>query len=154
MRALGILIGAALLGVLLVPSLIQWWQQEQDYAHLLQRVQAAEERNAQMREELSLWEDPEYIASQARERLGYVKPGETHFTVVDPGEEHLEESQVLTARDEGPARPWIQVLTITLSAADAVEAAKEPTLTTEVQSDGTQSEDTAADTTLGQSHAQ
>lgn len=104
--------------VLLVPNLYDWWRQEQDYRDIQARVAAAEQRNADMREQLELWEDPAYIASQARARLGYVKPGETQYTVVDPGEDYLDEAQVSAAEVQGPARPWVQVVGILLREAD------------------------------------
>ena len=35
------------------------------------------------RKELELWKDPEYIKSQARERLHFVAPGERQYLVTD-----------------------------------------------------------------------
>jgi cell division protein FtsB len=61
--------------------------------YLAQRSQitAAEQRNAAtaqqvaaLRSELSKWSDPAYVAIQARERLHYVRPGETGYIVPDP----------------------------------------------------------------------
>ncbi|WP_076464115.1 FtsB family cell division protein [Actinomyces mediterranea] len=109
---------AGVLAFLLVPNLYDWWRQEQDYRDIRARVAAAEQRNANMREQLELWEDPEYIASQARARLGYVKPGETQYTVVDPGDDYLDQAQVSAAEVRGPARPWVQVVGILLREAD------------------------------------
>jgi cell division protein FtsB len=61
--------------------------------YLAQRSQidAAERQNQQtaqqvaaLRTELAKWDDPAYVAIQARERLHYVKPGETGFIVPNP----------------------------------------------------------------------
>lgn len=123
MRFLSIALLAGVLAALLVPNLYDWWRQEQDLRDITARVAAAQERNAQMEEELALWNDPEYIASQARERLGYVKPGETQYTVVDPGKDYQDQAQVAAAADEGPARPWVQVVGILLTEADQAETA-------------------------------
>ncbi len=121
MRFLSIALLAGVLAALLVPNLYDWWRQEQDLRDITARVAAAKERNAQMEEELALWNDPEYIASQARERLGYVKPGETQYTVVDPGKDYQDQAQVAAAADKGPARPWVQVVGILLTEADQAE---------------------------------
>ena len=104
--------------VLLVPKLYVWMKQEEELRSITIQVQLAQQRNAQMQEKLELWNDPEFIASQARERLGYVKPGETQYTVVDPGEGYQDLAQVAAAPVEGPARPWLQVVAILLEEAD------------------------------------
>lgn len=118
-RLLGIGVVAAVLAGMLVPSLFQWWRQEQDLRDITARVAAAEQQNADMQHQLDLWDDPDYIASQARSRLGYVRPGETQYAVVDPGEGHADTSQVDPAQPQGPARPWVQVLALSLTEADA-----------------------------------
>src|SRR5690625_6013579 len=51
---------------------------------LEQEDEAAEEREAHLRAELARWEDPAYVAAQARERLAFVMPGETAYKVIDP----------------------------------------------------------------------
>ena len=117
MRALGFILLVALVGVLLVPSLYDWARQEQDYRAIQQRVAAAEDRNADMRRELDMWQDPEYVASQARSRLGYLKPGETQYSVVNPGDES-QSSELSGVRDQGPKRPWLQVIAESVTEAD------------------------------------
>ncbi|MGO3797424.1 MAG: septum formation initiator family protein, partial [Pauljensenia sp.] len=93
-RLLGIAVVGAVLAGMLVPSLFQWWRQEQDLRDITARVAAAEQQNADMQHQLDLWNDPDYIASQARSRLGYVLPGETQYAVVDPGPDHADTSQI------------------------------------------------------------
>lgn len=117
-RWLALVLVLGILMVLLVPNLYAWLKQEEELRSINQQVQAAQQRNADMSEKLELWNDPEYVASQARERLGYVKPGETQYTVVDPGDGYRDQAQVAAAADEGPARPWIQVVGILLQEAD------------------------------------
>lgn len=118
-RLLGIAVVGAVLAGMLVPSLFQWWRQEQDLRDITARVAAAEQDNADMQHQLDLWNDPDYIASQARSRLGYVLPGETQYAVVDPGADHADTPQIAAAEPQGPARPWVQVLTASLTEADA-----------------------------------
>lgn len=135
MRFLSIALLVGVLAALLVPNVYAWWRQERDLADITARVQAAEERNAQMSEQLELWNDPDYIASQARERLGYVKPGETQYTVVDPGEDYQDDAQIAAAAEEGPARPWVQVVAILLQEADSTEAGADTALSPPAASD-------------------
>lgn len=135
MRFLSIALLVGVLAALLVPNVYAWWRQERDLADITARVQAAEERNAQMSEQLELWNDPDYIASQARERLGYVKPGETQYTVVDPGEDYQDDAQIAAAAEEGPARPWVQVVAILLQEADSTEAGADTALSSPAASD-------------------
>lgn len=61
-----------------------WIQQREAAADLAGEVIAMEESNAALKEQLRRWEDPDYVAKQARERLGYVRKGETVYVVVDP----------------------------------------------------------------------
>jgi cell division protein FtsB len=59
------------------------------------------------REELMLWRDPEYIKSQARERLHFVMPGERQYIVT--GEEEDIDPSATTAKvvDGLPeGQPW------------------------------------------------
>ena len=96
-RLVVVMVVAAILSVMLVPSLYQWWQQER---------------------ELDLWSDPDYISTQARERLGYVRPGETQYTVVDPGPQYQDSAMAAAAAPTGPARPWVQQVAILVGKAD------------------------------------
>ncbi|MBD3689977.1 FtsB family cell division protein [Nanchangia anserum] len=65
--------------------------------------------------ELNRWSDPDYISAQARERLGYVKPGETRYKVVDPGPGYLTRE---AKDDAGSDRPWFLALADSAAAAD------------------------------------
>ena len=47
-----------------------------------------------------------------------MKPGETQYSVLDPGKDYQDQAQVAAAREAGPARPWIQVLSLTVEEAD------------------------------------
>lgn len=140
-RLLGALIVTGLLLFMLVPSLFQWWGQEQELRRITAQVEEAKKRNAHLEEQLELWRNPDYISARARERLGYVKPGETQYTVMDPGEKYLDQAQVAAAANEGPPRPWIQVVALSLEAADNPEQAVE--LMSEGQSQGQQTPQSA-----------
>ena len=118
LRILGLLLLGALLALLLVPSFMQLWSQERELSAIKNKVQQTQADNEAKRQQLQLWSNPQYIASQARERLGYVKPGETQYSVLDPGKDYQDQAQVAAAREAGPARPWIQVFSLTVEEAD------------------------------------
>ena len=117
-RLLVVLIVAAILSVMLVPSLYQWWQQERELAQIKTQVAQQQQQNADMQRQLDLWNDPDYISTQARERLGFVRPGETQYTVVDPGPQYQDSALAAAAASTGPARPWVQQLGILVGKAD------------------------------------
>ena len=117
-RFVVVLTVAAILSVMLVPSLYQWWQQEHELAQIKAQVAEQQQKNADMQRQLDLWNDPDYISTQARERLGYVRPGETQYTVVDPGPQYQDSALAAAAASTGPARPWVQQLAILVGKAD------------------------------------
>ena len=55
-RLLVVLIVAAILSVMLVPSLYQWWQQERELAQIKTQVAEQQQKNADMQRQLDLWE--------------------------------------------------------------------------------------------------
>lgn len=74
---------------------------------------AAQETVDDLTADVARWDDDAYVEAQARERLKYVYPGETAFSVIDPetveGEAATEE-----ATGEGdashPADTWYDAL--------------------------------------------
>ena len=141
-RFVVVLTVAAILSVMLVPSLYQWWQQERELAQIKAQVAQQQQKNADMQRQLDLWNDPDYISTQARERLGYVRPGETQYTVVDPGPQYQDSALAAAAASTGPARPWVQQLAILVGKAD------QPPTTTPIPSADTSQSGQA--TTTGQ----
>ena len=129
------LIVAAILSVMLVPSLYQWWQQERELAQIKTQVAEQQQKNADMQRQLDLWNDPDYISTQARERLGFVRPGETQYTVVDPGPQYQDSALAAAAASTGPARPWVQQLGILVGKADQPPSAT-PIPSTETSQSG------------------
>lgn len=78
------------LGVLLVvmalvvaPALSGYLRQRADIGALHQEIATEKEEIAALEQELALWRDEDYVEQQARERLRFVKEGETAFTVID-----------------------------------------------------------------------
>ena len=83
-RALALVVVFAFLALSYLGSLSIYFDQEQQMAvarHDIARDQAAINR---LNDEISRWQDPEYVKAQARDRLGYVLPGEVGYRVVAP----------------------------------------------------------------------
>ncbi|MDO5495454.1 MAG: septum formation initiator family protein [bacterium] len=105
-----VLLVAAVAFALLAPTLRLYLQQQAAESRISEELAAAEARNAQLEREIARWSDPAFIQAQARDRLGYVMPGQQPYTVVDPevvvGEEAQAEYEALHAPAERPLGPW------------------------------------------------
>ncbi|SDU51414.1 FtsB family cell division protein [Jiangella alkaliphila] len=79
---------ALVLAVLLVSyayPLRTWFDQHRERVELQREQDELTASVDDLEQELRLWEDPAYVAAQARERLGFVLPGEQSYIVLpDP----------------------------------------------------------------------
>ena len=90
---------------LLFPTVRAYLGQRAELDALAADVAASEQRAADLRAELDRWDDPAYVAAQARERLSYVMPGETSYRVIDPEIVQDEVSAVEGDSGAGPRVP-------------------------------------------------
>jgi len=67
------------------------------------------------REELLLWQDPEYIKSQARERLHFVLPGERQYIVTDGEKNQQQNGTTKIASSLADGQPWYARLIASIS---------------------------------------
>jgi cell division protein FtsB len=67
------------------------------------------------RQELLLWQDPEYVKSQARERLHFVLPGERQYIVTEDGttSDAVQTNKVANSLTDG--QPWYSRLIASIS---------------------------------------
>lgn len=123
MRTLVLFLVILVAFIVLAPTLRAFVGQAEQQRSLTAQIEATEERNTELQRTIDRWEDPAYIQAQARERLGFVFPGETAYRVVDPetvtGEEVESE-----ANEDGPGMvpqvgPWY------LTVADSLQVAGE-----------------------------
>ena len=63
-RLVVVIVVAAILSVMLVPSLFQWWQQERELVQIKSQVAEQQKKNADMQRQLDLWNDPDYISTR------------------------------------------------------------------------------------------
>lgn len=64
-------------------SLRIWFETEQENAANRASIDRSQQRINELNAELARWDDPNYVRAQARERLGWVVPGETGYRVLD-----------------------------------------------------------------------
>lgn len=73
---------AALLIVTLAMPVRAWLAQRAEIAGLQANVEAARERVASLTIERERWNDPAFVAAEARRRLHFVMPGEVGYTTL------------------------------------------------------------------------
>ncbi|MGV9188986.1 FtsB family cell division protein [Arcanobacterium canis] len=102
-RALVVLIFIAI-GTLIVASpLASYLNQQEQKRVAIAELTKTSERADQLERELNRWKDPKFVQTQARERLGYVLPGQTLYVVPRGGAETAAEKlqkQVKQVNDE------------------------------------------------------
>lgn len=84
LRGLGLFIVLLVAFVVLAPTLRHAVEQQEQLRQLNADIEAEVARNEALELELEQWQDPTFVQAQARDRLGYVMPGERTFRVVDP----------------------------------------------------------------------
>lgn len=95
------------LALFLAPPIKNYFTQRAQISALESQLSSDYTALESARQELMLWKDPEYIKSQARERLHFVMPGERQYIVT--GEEEDVDSSVSAAKvvDGLPeGQPW------------------------------------------------
>lgn len=84
LRMLTVLLFAAVSAGIVAGPLSQYLDQQHHKRELLQQLEETTARVDVLEQELARWKDDNFVRSQARERLGYVLPGETLYLVSDP----------------------------------------------------------------------
>jgi cell division protein FtsB len=97
------------LALFLTPTLRGYLDQRAEISRMEQLVAEEEQRIVELEEQIAAWDDPAYVERQARERLRFVKPGETAFTVLDDTGEQLTEplpGMAPVTTEVHTNRPW------------------------------------------------
>ena len=122
-RLIAVVTVVAFLGLNLIPIGLQWYQQQREQRAIAAQIEQARGRNAELQDTLSAWEDPDYIATQARKRLGFAWPGEVQYTVVGvPEDEAGKDSGDPLARQGQERKPWPSMIMQSMVDADAPAA--------------------------------
>jgi cell division protein FtsB len=101
-RALAVLSVLVILAVSYANSLRIYLDQQRDIGVATQQIHDRTERITQLQDELNRWNDPAFVKAQARDRLGWLLPGETGFRVVGADGKPLGTGVVLKTQSELP----------------------------------------------------
>jgi hypothetical protein len=103
-------------------SLRIYFAQAHDIAATQAEITERQQRIVSLQTELARWQDPNYIRTQARERLGWVVPGEIGYKVVDADGKPLGGGAEISAETTEPVKPpedaWWAKLWGSVAAAD------------------------------------
>jgi len=116
-RALILALVAATLLVTLAVPVRAWFAQRAEIAGLRSDVAEAQERVAALEVEKERWEDPAFVAAEARRRLHFVLPGEVGYVTLGS-----EESLTADGQPVGPDQPWYSALWGAVQEVDETDA--------------------------------
>lgn len=130
-RALVLVAAFAILTLSYASSMRLFLDQQREIAAKKAETVEAQQRIDELSDALERWQDPEYVKAQARDRLGWVVPGETSYVVIGPDGRPVEGSSQIS-RDRALERnnhlQWWQ------RAWDTVQTADQPVPTSTLPS--------------------
>ena len=116
-RALAFIVIIFILTLAIAPPVKHYFTQRAQINSLESQLSADSVALQKAREELLRWQDPEYIKSQARERLHFVLPGERQYIVVDGSTTPTQENTTEIASALTDGQPWYARLIASISEA-------------------------------------
>ena len=99
----------------IAPPVKHYFTQRAQISALKAQLSADNSALQKAREELLLWQDPEYIKSQARERLHFVLPGERQYIVTQGDSIGNQQSTTKIASSLADGQPWYSRLIASIS---------------------------------------
>jgi cell division protein FtsB len=104
-----------ILALTIAPPVKHYFTQRAQISALKAELSADNIALQKAREELLLWQDPEYIKSQARERLHFVLPGERQYIVTDGENNSKQNGTTKIASSLADGQPWYARLIASIS---------------------------------------
>ena len=104
-----------ILALTIAPPVKHYFTQRAQISALKAELSADNTALQKAREELLLWQDPEYIKSQARERLHFVLPGERQYIVTDGDNNPKQNGSTKIASSLADGQPWYSRLIASIS---------------------------------------
>ena len=120
-RAIALAVVLVILTISYATSLRIYFAQAHEVAATKAEIAERQERIRDLQGDLARWDDEAYVRTQARDRLGWVVPGETGYTVVGADGKPLGGGAVITAEtapDEPAQDTWWSKLWGSVEAAD------------------------------------
>ena len=114
-RALTLATILFIMALTIAPPIKHYFTQRAQISQLNAQLTSDHKALDKARKELLLWKDPEYIKSQARERLHFVLPGERQYIVTVDGTntDTPQTTKVATSLTDG--QPWYTRLIASIS---------------------------------------
>ena len=114
LRLMSIVLFAVIAVIVVTPTLSNYLDKQRELRDVKARLGSVQQHNKDLQRELDLWKNDDYVRSQARERLGYVLPGQTLHVVTDSSkgtaQEQLERKVASVDRDKRAATPWYSTM--------------------------------------------
>ena len=111
---MSIVLFAVIAVIVVTPTLSNYLDKQRELRDVQARLGSVQQHNKDLQRELDLWKNDDYVRSQARERLGYVLPGQTLHVVTDSSkgtaQEQLERKVASVDRDKRAATPWYSTM--------------------------------------------
>ncbi len=104
-RSMTLAIVLFLLSWMLAPPTQRYFAQRAQINAVKAEVSASNQALTEAARQLELWKDPEYIKTQARERLHFILPGERQYIVTDSTEPQVMMTTAV-AKDLPSGLPW------------------------------------------------
>jgi len=106
------------LALTIAPPVKHYFTQRAQISALKSQLSADNVALQKAREELLQWQDPEYVKTQARERLHFVLPGERQYIVTDTATDQIQNSTTKIASALTDGQPWYSRLIASISETD------------------------------------
>ena len=114
-RVLALSVIFFVLALTIAPPVKHYFTQRAQISALKAQLSADNSALEKARQELTLWQDPEYVKSQARERLHFVLPGERQYIVTEGETEAGQNSSTKVASSLADGQPWYSRLIASIS---------------------------------------
>jgi cell division protein FtsB len=105
-RLVVVLVVVAGIGMVLAHSLRVYFTQAEEIAAVKAEIAAEQDEIADLNDKLERWNDPAYVRSIARSRLGWVLPGEVGYRVLDAEGKPLDGASIELEAAEPPQLWW------------------------------------------------
>jgi cell division protein FtsB len=107
-RFIAISVVIFIIALTIAPPAQRYFTQRAQINAIESEIEVRKERLAQAEMELQKWRDPNYVRSQARERLHFVLPGERQYIVVgiETSESAAEKGKTPIATKQFGSAPW------------------------------------------------
>lgn len=94
----------------LVPTVNRYVTQRQQLAAAQQQVAQQRKDVKELQAQVDRWDDPTFVAAQARERLLFAMPGETQYRLTDTSGKEVPVTEAQRAAAAPPEQDWFDTM--------------------------------------------